>query len=126
MITRPLYEHGRLSAPAAGPHGERVGRADYDLVTRLREVRAEGDESMTAAEQYDPDFSVKLSACNDEADAIRLLDAWLAHRVEILERTRKQLQRVWQEAQEASKNGPPHRPDPASAEKDEGVACASR
>ncbi len=56
MIIRPLYTRGRASAPMTGPDGGRPCRPDYDLIAHLRPIRAEGDEAMTAVEQYDPDF----------------------------------------------------------------------
>ena len=99
MVTQPLYQRGRLSAPITGPHGERPGRADYDLIAHLRQVRTQGDDAMTAAEQHDPDFSVKLSACKDVVDANELLDAWLEHRVTVLKQVQADLRRVWEAAQ---------------------------
>jgi hypothetical protein len=101
MTTRPLYPKGRASAPpftaGASPDGH-AGRPDYDLIARLRAVRASGDEAMTAAEEYDPNFALKLSACSIEDDADRLLDAWLSQRVAVLRRTQAVLRRVWQDA----------------------------
>jgi len=99
MITHELYTRGRLSAPVSGPHGERPHQANYKLISDLRAVRAEGDEALTAAEQYDPDFSVKLSACVDASDATALLDAWLDRRVEVLKRVQTRLRSVWEAAQ---------------------------
>jgi hypothetical protein len=104
MTTRPLYLQGRASAPSSGmgchPDG-RAGRPDYDLIIRLRAIRALGDEAMTAAEEYDPNFALKLSACFIEDDADRLLDAWLSRRVAVLRRTQAELRRVWQDARPA-------------------------
>ena len=101
MTTRPLYPKGRASAPpftvGASPDGH-AGRPDYDLIARLRAVRASGDEAMTAAEEYDPNFALKLSACFIEDDADRLLDTWLSRRVAVLRRTQAELRRVWQDA----------------------------
>jgi hypothetical protein len=101
MESRDLYPRGRLGAPVAGPHGERPVHLDHALVERLRAIRAEGDEAMTAAEQYDPDFSVKLSACTQEADAVKLLTDWLERRITVLKKTQAELKHVWQEATEA-------------------------
>jgi hypothetical protein len=107
MITEELYSRGRLSAAIRGPHGERLGRADYDLISKLRAARVEGDEAMVAAERYDPDFSVKLSACIHEADARALLDAWLDRRVEVLKTTQAQLRRIWEAAQSGTRDANP-------------------
>lgn len=101
MTTRPLYPQGRASAPssAMGCHPDgRAGRPDYDLIGRLRAIRALGDEAMTAAEEYDPNFALKLSACFNEDDADRLLDQWLSHRVAVLRRTQAEFRRVWHDA----------------------------
>jgi hypothetical protein len=98
MITRPLYPRGRLSAPVSGPHGERLVHIDRDLIGRLREARAQGDEAMTAAEKFDPDFSVKLSACTREDDAQRLLDGWFVHRVNVLKQIQSHFRRLWEAA----------------------------
>lgn len=98
MEDENLYPRGRLGAPVAGPHGERLANLDHALIARLRAVRVEGDEAMTAAEQYDPDFSVKLSACTREADASKLLTDWLERRITVLKKTQAELKHVWQEA----------------------------
>ena len=113
MAARPLYPRGRLSVPVSGPRGERHVRLDHNLISRLREARGQGDDAMTAAEQYDPDFSVKLSACTEEADANRLLDEWLEHRLAILKRTQEHLRHLWQEAQDKQAALPSH-PDTAA------------
>jgi hypothetical protein len=101
MTTRPLYPQGRASAPSSAmgcyPDG-RAGRPDYDLIVRLRAVRALGDEAMTAAEEYDPNFALKLSACFIKDDADRLLDEWLSHRVAVLRRTQAEFRRVRENA----------------------------
>lgn len=99
MTTRPLYPRGRLSAPVSGPHGERHVRIDHQLIRNLRDARAAGDEALTAAERYDPDFSVKLSACTREADANELLDEWLEHRTAVLRQIQAHFRRLWDEAQ---------------------------
>ncbi len=79
MTTRPLYPKGRASALWS------TRRPDYDLIAHLRNVRASGDEAMRAAEEYDPNFGLKLSACFDKNEADRLLDDWLSHRVAVPE-----------------------------------------
>lgn len=106
MASRTLYPRGRLSVPVSGPHGERHVHFDHSLIAHLREARTQGDNAMTAAEQYDPDFSVKLSACTEEADANRLLDEWLEHRLAVLKRTQGHLRDLWHEAQE-KRTAPP-------------------
>jgi hypothetical protein len=75
-----------------------AARPDYDLIAHLRAVRALGDEAMTATEEYDPNFALKLSACFIKDDADRLLDAWLSQRVAVLRRTQAELRRVWENA----------------------------
>jgi hypothetical protein len=90
-----------------------AGRPDYDLIVRLRDVRTLGDEAMTAAEEYDPNFALKLSACFIKDDVDRLLDEWLSHRVAVLTRTQAEFRRVWENARrpiEDRANGT--RPDP--------------
>ncbi len=52
----------------------------------------------TAAEQYDPVFAIKLSSCAGEAEATRLLDEWLARRMDVLKRTQARLRQVWKTA----------------------------
>jgi len=99
MKTRPLYPSGRLSVPIAGPHGERHVRQDHELISRLRDARAQGAEAMVAVERYDPDFSVKLSACTEGTDADQLLDEWLERRLAVLKGTQSQLRHLWHEAQ---------------------------
>ena len=96
MTTHPLYEHGRTSAL---PGGDRPGRPDYDLVAHLRAVRTAGDEAMTAVEEYDPDFSLKLSNCRSLEAAEALLAEWLDRREAALRHTQAELHRVWVEAQ---------------------------
>lgn len=95
MATRPLYPHGRASA--LGPAGTHPGKTDYDLVAHLRAIRADGDEAMTAAEEYDPNFSLKLAACTDAAEAESLLAAWLKRRVDTLTQTQGELRHAWQQ-----------------------------
>lgn len=105
MTTRPLYPRDRASAPVDDPGGKRPGYSDYDLIAQLRAVRDEGNEAMTAAEQYDPDFGIKLSSCANEAEAEQLLDEWLARRVDVLRRTRAHLRQVWKAARPKSDSG---------------------
>ena len=97
MTTRPLYPHGRASAlPPSVTH---PGKPDYDLVAHLRAIRADGDEAMTATEEYDPNFSLKLAACTEAAEAESLLTGWLQRRIEALTRTQAELRQAWQHAQ---------------------------
>jgi hypothetical protein len=106
MITRPLYPLGRPSAHMGHPGGKRSSRPDYDLIAQLRRIRAEGDEAMTAAEQYDPDFAIKLSSCTDEAEANQLLHQWLIRRMDVLKLTQARLRHVWQTTrQKVSQDG---------------------
>lgn len=101
MTTRPLYPSGRLSAPIRKP-GEHAGPPDYDLIARLRTVREQGDDAMTAVEQYDPDFSVKLSACTEITSAEQMLDEWLSRRLDVLRRTQSQLRDLWQSTRQSA------------------------
>ncbi len=99
MTTRPLYQHGRAASLDGGD--THPGRPDYDLVLHLRAIRADGDEAMTAAEEYDPNFCLHLSACKDATAADAVLEQWLSRRVAALQRTKHEFKRVWADAQEA-------------------------
>lgn len=96
MTILQILPHGRASA-----HTDiiRPGRPDYKLITSLRSVRADGDAAMAAAEEYDPDFPVKLSNCTKSEDLEALLSAWLAKRLKTLEHTQAKLRQVWLNAQ---------------------------
>ncbi len=102
MTGRLLYPHGRASALPGGTH---PGKLDYDLVAHLRAVREDGDEAMIAAEEYDPNFSLKLSECTDDAAAEALLGAWLERRAAVLRRTQDELRRTWREARQHRTTG---------------------
>lgn len=99
MTCHPVYP-SRLSAPVSGPHGERPIVIDHKLISQLREARELGDNSMTAIEQWDPDFSVKLSACSKESDAQELLDKWLSLRLGVLKGVQQNLYQIWRAAQQ--------------------------
>ena len=103
MTTRPLYPHRRASTL---PAGQQVGKPDYDLVAHLRTMRVNGDEAMTAVEQYDPHFSIKLSACMMADDAEALLAAWFERRVSVLLRTQEELRHAWQSARQDGRQSP--------------------
>lgn len=96
MVEHPSYPQGRASALPA--FGTRAERQDYKLVEHLRAVRLQGDDAMTALEQYDPDFSLKLAACRETLEAEALLAEWLQRRINVLERTQAELKRAWGEA----------------------------
>ena len=96
MTWRQLYPAGRASA-LCNPL-KKAPLPSPDLIDHLRAVRESGDRAMTAVEQYDPDFSLKLSACTDEAAAERLLEDWLARRFAVLKRTQSDLRKVWRTA----------------------------
>lgn len=98
MITHPPYPRGRAGAPVDTPGGRRPGRPNHDLIAHLRVARTEGDEAMAAAEQYQPNFGLKLSSCASEVEASQLLDEWLAHRVGVLKRTQARLRQIWETA----------------------------
>ena len=102
MSTHPLYAHGRASAL---PNSERPGRPEYDLIARLRAVRQQGDESMTAAEEFDPDFSIKLSNCATDEEAETLLTSWLEHRTGVLRQTQDALRETWRHARHPDAHG---------------------
>lgn len=101
MAEHPSYSKGRLSAPITasvgvdGAHHD-VSRPSYDLIHTLRAIRREADDAMTAVEEYDPDFSVKLSACVDQAQATLLLDEWLSRRVSMLTAAQARLRQAWE------------------------------
>jgi len=94
MTDRPHYAHGRASAPM----DMKLERPDYDLIAHLRDIRKMGDDAMWSLEEYDPNCGIELSSCMDEAAAERLLDAWLARRLDALKRTQSELRRVWKAA----------------------------
>ncbi len=94
MTPQPPRTHGRAASLGHVP-GEHPGRTDYDLVRRLRSVREGGDEAMTAAERYDPDVCLHLSACATEAEVDQALAGWLDRRLAVLKRTSGELRRVW-------------------------------
>lgn len=103
MADKPLYPSGRASAFSGGDRTD--GSIDYALIKRLRAIRASGDLALRAAEQYDPDFSIKLSNCIVPGHAEALLTEWLNKRAAVLDRTQAELRRVWTEAQ-ADRNSP--------------------
>ena len=94
MTHRPHYASGRASAPICN----QSGRPDYDLIAYLRAIRKESDDAMWAVEEYDPNVGIELSSCKDEAAAERLLDAWLARRLDALKQTQSKLRQVWKAA----------------------------
>ncbi len=100
MPTDPNYSHGRLSAPVIHTlnTSDHPQHTDYPLVQALRAIRLEGDSDLSAAEAYDPDFSVKLSATIDADEAGSLLDAWFDRRAAVLRSTRDRLHATWQRA----------------------------
>ena len=83
MTGHPHYVRGRASAST----NNQLVRPDYDLIAHLRSIRKDGDEAMWAVEEYDPNVGIELSSCTDEAAAERLLEAWLARRLDALKRT---------------------------------------
>lgn len=88
------YKEGRASALS--------GTTNYELVERLRTLRESGDAAMWAAEEYDPNFSLKLAAALDEASADALLAEWLQRRLDVLTRTRNELRAAWHDARPAA------------------------
>ena len=78
---------------------------DYDLVRHLRSIREGGDEAMTAAEQYDPDVCLHLSACQSETEVDKVLGEWLDRRLAVLKRTSIDFKRVWTDARKSSTGG---------------------
>lgn len=92
------HRPGRLSAPVQNlnSHADHATRVTaYGLIETLRSIRAQGTVDMTAIDAYDPDFSVKLSACSKQSEAEQLLDDWLARRMSVLKHTRNSLLRSW-------------------------------
>lgn len=101
MLTQdPLYTHGRLSAPVT-QHGASAPRRD--LIETLRSIRRQGREDLLGIERYDPDFSLKLSECNVEQEAVAYLEEWLEKRLSVLKVTRDRLHHAW--AEEIAKSG---------------------
>ena len=99
MTTRLLHPHGRASALPDGEAGrEHSIKPEYDMIAHLRIARENGDEAMTAAEEYDPDFSIKLSNCVTDEAAETLLAEWLDHRLSVLKRTQEALRQAWRNA----------------------------
>jgi len=93
-MTHELYATGRAEALPHTPDSN-PPPPDYALVRRLRAVRDEGQEAMSALEHYDPNFSLRLSECEDEAAAIGHLKDWLERRVTVLEQCRSRLEETW-------------------------------
>ncbi len=94
----------RSSAPATG---ERMGKPDYDLITRLRAREKNGEDSFLAVGRYEADFPVKLAACADAAAAELLLGQWLDHRVAALARVQQEFRETWTAAETASAEAVP-------------------
>jgi hypothetical protein len=103
MSTHPLYTNARASAL---PNSDRPGRPEYDLIARLRAVRQQGDEAMTAVEEFDPDFSIKLSNCATDEAAEKLLADWLEHRTRVLRQVQDGLQQAWRHARRSEAQEP--------------------
>ncbi|KAF1856455.1 hypothetical protein Lal_00045306 [Lupinus albus] len=61
----------RLTARGVSPDGAEPSTPDYPMIEALRAAREQGYDALTAAERYDPDFSIDLSRCQTakEADA---------------------------------------------------------
>lgn len=96
MTTQPFYTQGRASAlPPDDVGSVQSSKPEYQLIDHLRIARANGDEAMTAAEQYDPDFSIKLSNCTSDEAAEALLADWLDRRVAVLKHTQDALREAW-------------------------------
>lgn len=103
-----LYPETRLSAhltQRGAMPGDEAEQPNHPLIEALRAVREQGYEAMTAAERYEPDFSIDLSRCRDAAEADALLERWRAHRTAILDDTRATLRRVWMERRGAEGRG---------------------
>lgn len=89
-----LYKWGRLNAPVSSP-GSRLERVDDALIEHLRMIREQGLDAMRAADQYDPDLSVKLSNCETEEEAAKVLGEWYDYRAGFLRRTQQELRDSW-------------------------------
>lgn len=96
----PPLAYGRASALS--------GNTDHTLVERLREICASAESAMAAATRYDQNFELKLADCKEEAAVDALLSEWLHHRVDILQRTVRDLKRVHGQAvsQKSEKKAP--------------------
>lgn len=98
----PLYGRGRLSAPIPNlSHRENQGTTttNYELIEELRSIRKQGEIDLLAIENYDPDFSVKLSACALESESETLLGHWLDRRLSVLKKTQQDLRTAWLKTQ---------------------------
>jgi len=90
-----------MSSPQAHPYGRASalsGTTDHKLVERLRDICASAESAMAAATRYDQNFELKLAACKEEAAVDALLADWLHYRVEILQRTVRDLKRAHNQA----------------------------
>lgn len=96
-----LYRAGRHSAPVRKPGQDASdpagGAPDRDLIGHLRDVRNAGVDSMRAAEEYEPDLCVDLSARQSIEAVDRRLAEWHDKRVATLDRVRAELRHVWAE-----------------------------
>lgn len=105
MTRRDLYPSTRLSAKISvhehNPADASI-KPNYALIEKLRSVRDDGYEAITAIERYDPDLSIDLSRCVSSKDVDALLDAWFEKRLTVLRNTRNELERTWRENRPSS------------------------
>ena len=90
-----------MSSPLTHPYGRASalsGTTDHKLVERLRDICASAESAMAATTRYDQNFELKLADCKDDAAVDTLLANWLHHRVDILQRTVRDLKRAYDHA----------------------------
>jgi hypothetical protein len=118
MAQHPHYPQGRLSSLTRAPdRPEQLGASggvDHELVNRLRQIRDDGEESMAAIEEYDPNVCLNLSLCGTPEEARAMLETWLSRRVEVLQRVQTELRKEWERSRGSNRSGDPyelgHRP----------------
>jgi len=74
--------------------GSLSGTTNHSLVERLREICASSDTALLAATRYNENFEFKLAECDNQASRERLISDWLQSRIDILQRTARDLKRV--------------------------------
>lgn len=104
-----LYPETRLSAPltarGVGSDATEPPLPDYPMIEALRAAREHGYDAITAAERYDPDFSLDLSRCQTAKEADAMLERWYKHRAAILDETRASLREIWKTHRLGDKTG---------------------
>ncbi len=107
MAQRPHYPQGRLGAfVRALDRPEQLatsGVMNHELVGRLRRIQDNGEESIAAIEEYDPNVCINLSVCTTSGEADLMLETWLSKRLDVLQRTRTELKQEWERSHGSDK-----------------------